>query len=954
MAERKTILYNRTSVKLRVYSENESQTYAEPRYVGTCGRAIRSHGICLSVPPYSYDAKDEPDEYYVLPSGDLIGQPVVRYDVPVYLATPSGGVWNYKTGGITGYITKKPLKEPGAIPISFQRAVPRATEFSDPNDPNYGLVLDGDIVYLKSELNSRWYSEQITLFRPYKAATTRTTIHGKTPSPPPPEDVKEEAVGGFLVCDGKGEPVRFVVECVATNSDGLIENADELLYQANEYLDPDADLLERIPESPWVEAKMVDEVESQSMYSTTLALPAASPRLGPGYSSPAQRRPSHNLSASGTMLSPPSPAQPPRRIQTSPHYEYKVSSSDGTAGWNATSSASGFIPPPSQGSTLLAPPQSALNPATPLLPPSTAAPSASILWSTAPSPAPVSAFPASPAPPAAELSLQISKSGQLSASSSSQGSCTPLTAAPSNSCDSSDNLQAIAGEPVAEPHVRRLPAIRERLQSFFPRYQSFATQPYPPIEQLRKSAIASASVSVLLASVAFSGRFNLPGQIVFTMGALFFAAVAGWCFGCIRGASAVERLDFDLTNMKLDNEELQNRVTELTDELASTRRRVASTPIPGRPNALQLPARTLTQPIFPGPTVTEPWLPIFEIRVERLRESPYFSSAEQPRINDPIFPPASSDPRLPYSYHHFYHNAHTLINIVRQKKYDELFAAFKQRAEQLMGPGGELCVPGARMTLRQLAKATADFPERYRLAEPGNEKFARERWVDTKRWRMSPPLYVDLILLKPYPRFNEVRSMSGHFLHKYAKDGTMVYYERPALLDLDKMRQRGITEEDLIMHYWHATEFQWKLLDSHPMGLLTSILDLKDLGFGVVSGEANAFIKRVSKLLQEHSPVRTKRILIINAPGWFNMLWRAFSGLLHERTRKKIKVASSKEAKELLLEFIDPDALPAEYGGTCQCEGGCDLGSESELRYRAFVKAINDLHGVESVPLPTR
>ena len=54
----------------------------------------------------------------------------------------------------------------------------------------------------------------------------------------------------------------------------------------------------------------------------------------------------------------------------------------------------------------------------------------------------------------------------------------------------------------------------------------------------------------------------------------------------------------------------------------------------------------------------------------------------------------------------------------------------------------------------------------------------------------------------------------------------------------------------------------------------------------------------------------------------FTPLWAIIRPWLDPVTRDKFRVLGSNYQSEL-LEVIDAENLPVEYGGTCKCEGGC-------------------------------
>jgi hypothetical protein len=59
------------------------------------------------------------------------------------------------------------------------------------------------------------------------------------------------------------------------------------------------------------------------------------------------------------------------------------------------------------------------------------------------------------------------------------------------------------------------------------------------------------------------------------------------------------------------------------------------------------------------------------------------------------------------------------------------------------------------------------------------------------------------------------------------------------------------------------------------------------------------------------------KMLIVNAPSYFSATWRIIKGWLDARTANKIEVISNRATMEKrLLEYIDSDQLPSDYGGT--------------------------------------
>ena len=84
-----------------------------------------------------------------------------------------------------------------------------------------------------------------------------------------------------------------------------------------------------------------------------------------------------------------------------------------------------------------------------------------------------------------------------------------------------------------------------------------------------------------------------------------------------------------------------------------------------------------------------------------------------------------------------------------------------------------------------------------------------------------------------------------------------------------------------------------------------------------LSRRALAIIKEQAAIDSVCFPETMYKMLIVNAPSYFAATWRLIKGWLDARTAAKIEVISSRSAMEKrLLEFVDADQLPSDYGGT--------------------------------------
>lgn len=100
------------------------------------------------------------------------------------------------------------------------------------------------------------------------------------------------------------------------------------------------------------------------------------------------------------------------------------------------------------------------------------------------------------------------------------------------------------------------------------------------------------------------------------------------------------------------------------------------------------------------------------------------------------------------------------------------------------------------------------------------------------------------------------------------------------------------------------------------------------------------------------------QLAIINAPSSFTFIWSFVKPWLSKETVDKVDILG-KDYKDVLLQLVDADNLPAILGGNCSCAGGCDLSSAGpwmEERLAKKVMAKEALHsaGPSDCSTPTQ
>ena len=100
-----------------------------------------------------------------------------------------------------------------------------------------------------------------------------------------------------------------------------------------------------------------------------------------------------------------------------------------------------------------------------------------------------------------------------------------------------------------------------------------------------------------------------------------------------------------------------------------------------------------------------------------------------------------------------------------------------------------------------------------------------------------------------------------------------------------------------------------------------TIMDMKGVGVSKISS-VYGYVKSASGISQDHYPERLGKLYIINAPWGFGGAFNLIKGFLDPVTVAKIHVLGTGYQSELLGQ-IPAENLPKEFGGKCECEGGC-------------------------------
>lgn len=108
----------------------------------------------------------------------------------------------------------------------------------------------------------------------------------------------------------------------------------------------------------------------------------------------------------------------------------------------------------------------------------------------------------------------------------------------------------------------------------------------------------------------------------------------------------------------------------------------------------------------------------------------------------------------------------------------------------------------------------------------------------------------------------------------------------------------------------------------HLLETCCTIMDLKGVTLTKVP-QVYSYVRQASVISQNYYPERLGKLFLINAPWGFSTVWSVVKGWLDPVTVKKINILGSGYQSEL-LKHIPAENIPKEFGGTCECQGGCE------------------------------
>jgi hypothetical protein len=176
----------------------------------------------------------------------------------------------------------------------------------------------------------------------------------------------------------------------------------------------------------------------------------------------------------------------------------------------------------------------------------------------------------------------------------------------------------------------------------------------------------------------------------------------------------------------------------------------------------------------------------------------------------------------------------------------------------------------------------------------------------------------------------------------HIQDGRPVYIEQYGKIDLNAMYKITTGDrmlQNLVVEYEKVADPRLPACSRKAGKLLETcctIMDMKGVGVSRIPS-VYGYVKQASAISQDHYPERLGHLYIINAPWGFSGVFNFIKGFLDPVTVAKIHVLGSSYQSELLNQ-VPKENLPKQFGGTCECPGGCEFSDDGPWKDPKYVK----------------
>ncbi|CAF1199085.1 unnamed protein product [Adineta ricciae] len=262
-----------------------------------------------------------------------------------------------------------------------------------------------------------------------------------------------------------------------------------------------------------------------------------------------------------------------------------------------------------------------------------------------------------------------------------------------------------------------------------------------------------------------------------------------------------------------------------------------------------------------------------------------------------------------------------LLNSDEQKKFQTVYNDLKSRHETYFDYKRNL------LGKEKFHEEEEENEWRYEIhrhlrARKWNVSNTNKSLLEMIQWRIDNQ--VDSILDDPsvQQRMNYFRKCIPSAFHGYTKAQRPLYVEQTGRINVDDI-MINFTHDELIQCHIYWFEYSCRLAREHSRHLgqhVESIAGIYDLhGMKMDVRKLLNTCKQCLYIDDNYYPERLGQLFVVNPPAVFPALWNLVKHFIDPVTKRKIMILKKgNETTTNLLQHVDSNQLPSEYGGTCR------------------------------------
>jgi len=214
---------------------------------------------------------------------------------------------------------------------------------------------------------------------------------------------------------------------------------------------------------------------------------------------------------------------------------------------------------------------------------------------------------------------------------------------------------------------------------------------------------------------------------------------------------------------------------------------------------------------------------------------------------------------------------------------------------------------------------------RYLRANTFNTKKAKKHIEKTIEWRKTQNIPE---LMKQSPeeilgcKMADIVDNFPHWHYGYDRSGRPILFKQQGEFDVKAIKRicGGSFDRVIRYHVWeqeliNRVCYEQSLKSKTIIETLMVVWDVKGMQMSTLSSDFRSLMSSMIKMDQDYYPETLGKIMIVNAPSVFPMIWGVIKPWLDAVTAAKVSIKGS-EYKAMLIESLGMENVPANYGGT--------------------------------------